>query len=297
MNHINKLIWLYCFISESYNSTLHWECQRTSNNNQPKFTDIEVLTIYLYCILEEKKTEVKEIHKHTKKYLLSWFPHLPNYPNFNKRLHRLTSVFPLLIEIVLGCCSAEDVEWDVSLGDAMPIVVAKSTRSSQARVAPELCNKGYCASKKMHYYGVKLHELAFRRPGKLPIPEYLDISPAATHDLTAMRPVLMELTDRNIFLDKAYCDQKMTNELREGELEIITPIKKKKGQKRLSAADNFFSTGVSRVRQPIESFFGWIQEKTNIQDASKVRSAKGLRIHVFGKLAATCISLIFPIFN
>ncbi|WP_299466601.1 transposase, partial [uncultured Microscilla sp.] len=252
MNHINKLIWLYCFISESYNSTLHWECQRTSNNYQPKFTDVEVLTVYLYGILEENKHEIKDIHRHTQKHLLSWFPLLPGYANFNRRLNRLTSVLPLLTSLVLDCYWSADVEWDVSLGDAMPIVLAKAPRSGQAKVAPEICNKGYCASKSMYYYGVKLHTLAFRRPGKLPVPEYMDISPAASNDLTAMKPVLMELTDRNIFLDKAYCHQKMAEELAEVDLNIFTPVKKKKGQQRLDAVDNLFSTAVSRVRQPIE---------------------------------------------
>lgn len=108
-----------------------------SNNYNPKYADVELLTIYLYGILEEKKTEIKNIRKHVKKHLLSWFPNLPNYPNFNQRLNRLTNVFPLLTEIVLGCCcSAEDVEWDVSLGDSMPVVLAKASRSGQAKVIP-----------------------------------------------------------------------------------------------------------------------------------------------------------------
>ena len=81
VNHIDKLIWLYYFTSESYNTILHWECQRFSNNYNPKFTAVEVLTIYFYGILEEKKTEIKSIHKHAQKHLLSWFPDLPNYPN------------------------------------------------------------------------------------------------------------------------------------------------------------------------------------------------------------------------
>ena len=43
---------------------------------------------------------------------------------------------------------------------------------------------------------------------------------------------------------------------------------------------------VSFVRQPIESFFNWLNEKTQIQKASKVRSSKGLLVHIFGRIAA-----------
>ena len=83
----------------------------------------------------------------------------------------------------------------------------------------------------MYYYGVKLHVLAFRRPDKLLIPEYLDISPAATNDLMALKPILETITDRNIFLDKSYYHQALAEELGAVELKIFTPIKKKKGQK------------------------------------------------------------------
>lgn len=47
------------------------------------------------------------------------------------------------------------------------------------------------------------------------------------------------------------------------------------------------------MRQPIESLFNWINEKTGIERASKVRSAKGLIVHVFGKLAAAVYMLVF----
>lgn len=74
-------------------------------------------------------------------------------------------------------------------------------------------------------------------------------------------------------------------------LELITPVKKKKGQKTLSAADKLYSEAIGRMRQPIESLFSWIDEKTGIQRASKVRSYRGLLVHVFGRLAAAMLIL------
>ncbi len=59
------------------------------------------------------------------------------------------------------------------------------------------------------------------------------------------------------------------------------------------AVDDLFLTAVSRVRQPIEALFNWLIEKTDIQRASKVRSTKGLLVHIFGKLSAAFIQLIF----
>jgi len=79
---------------------------------------------------------------------------------------------------------------------------------------------------------------------------------------------------------------------------MLTPIKEVKGmpenlKQRDNAYNDLFSTAVSRIRQPIESLFNWLIEKTDIQRASKVRSTNGLLVHVFGRIAAAFIFLIF----
>ena len=60
---------------------------------------------------------------------------------------------------------------------------------------------------------------------------------------------------------------------------LYTPIKETKGlsttMKQFDKAYNdLFSKAVSSVRQPIESFFNWLIQKTDIQNATKVRSLK-----------------------
>ncbi len=62
-------------------------------------------------------------------------------------------------------------------------------------------------------------------------------------------------------------------------------------RQRLKAADDSFSTAVSKVRQPVETIFNWLIEEVDIQKASKVRSTKGLMVHAFGRLAAAFITL------
>ena len=185
-----------------------------------------------------------------------------------------------------------------SLGDSMPIILAQKSRSYQAKVAAEFCNQGYCASKKLVYYGTKLHTLGFRRPGALPLPEYLQLTPASQHDLSAMRQIFPQLSNRQLFLDKAYCDQALTKELmQEAQVALYTPRKKKKGEQDVGADGRLISTAVSRVRQPVESFFNWIEQKTGVQNGAKVRSGQGLLVHVFAKLTAAMILLCLTIFN
>lgn len=289
----DTLIRLYLYICHHYQSHLHLLAQRLSNNDQPTFTDEEVLTIYLFGIVKKHRT-IRDIYDYTKDHLGDWFPQLPSYGGYVQRLNRLSEVFPRLIEQVLEDFAPEGVLEQVRLVDSMPVILARNSRSSTAKVAPELANKGYCASKKMYFYGVKVHLLALRRPGTLPLPDYIGLSPGADNDLSVLRRILPRLRDCELYGDKIYADAELVERLlREQNVRLYTPVKKQKGQKELALTERVYSEIVSGVRQPIESFFNWLEEKTGIEVAAKVRSYKGLMVHVFGRLAAAMFMLAF----
>ncbi len=42
------LIGLYLFVEQAYKQILYLSCQRFSNNDTPNFTDVELLTTYLF---------------------------------------------------------------------------------------------------------------------------------------------------------------------------------------------------------------------------------------------------------
>ena len=102
-----------------------------------------------------------------------------------------------------------------------------------------------------------------------------------------------------VYGDKIFHDQEGMDYLKkEYDIEVLPCNKRKKGQPYLHADQKVFNTLVSRVRQPIESFFNraadrWLEEKTGIQCVAKVRSTQGLLKHVFGALAAALFTLAF----
>ena len=306
MKNIDKLIIIYFHICRCYDTDLIAHCQRMSNNYQPHFTDQEVITIFLYCLIVEKRRQIKDIYDFADNYLRPWFPDMvESYEGFLIRLNNLHGVFPplcwLLIEAKLEVIHTEKLRLYqgliASVVDSMPIILAKGPRSFGAKVAPQQCNKGYCATKKLHYYGLKLHVMGFSVFDKLPLPEYIGISPASNNDLTVFKPFWESVHDRAIFADKIYAKKAFEQWLLENNnVQILTPVKKKKGQKTLEFMDKMYSRAVSQVRQPIEAFFNWIIEKVGIQNASKVRSEKGLLVHVFGRFAAAIMIMTFDIF-
>ena len=290
----DKLVRIYCFICDHFEE-LQFYCERFSNNNKPTFSDQEVMTIYLYTMHHEGHRKAKDIHRFATEYLKSWFPMLGSYQAFNNRLNRLGGAFTKLVEILLMDYRPEDCCLDQSLLDSMPIITCSGKRS--AKVATEITDKGYCSTKGMYYYGLKLHLLGFRRIGKLPHPEQILYTPASVNDVTVFKEAWSGIENRTFFGDKIY----FVNDLNEHMLkyqssEMLSPVKAVKGMEevikhRIKAADDLFSTAVSRIRQPVEAIFNWLIEKADIQKASKVRSIKGLMVHAFGRLAAAFITL------
>ena len=103
-----------------------------------------------------------------------------------------------------------------------------------------------------------------------------------------------EIFNGRVYADMAYCDRDHQQQLSlHQNVGLLTPRKKKKGQHSFAGSD-IVSSCVSAIGQPIESLFNWLQEKTKIQNASKVRSSSGLLVHIFGKItAALMFKLLF----
>lgn len=289
MDWQEQLISLYLLVCKEYETDLSKNIVRISNYIAMDFTDEEVITIYLHGVMNGYKT-VKAIHQYVERHLKDWFPHLPKYEGYNYRLTQISQVFESLTDRLMTGMPINTRDKVPLLTDSMPIIMAKQGRRFTACVAQEIAtNNGYCATKKLHYYGVKLHFMGQRNKGALPIPFKIGITDAGTADIKALDRILENMpSGLEIFADKAYQRHHKPIEMRNG-ITIYTPVKKEKGQCVWDAADKALSSALSSVRQPIESFFNWIHEKTNIQMASKVRSYEGLMVHVFGKIAAALI--------
>lgn len=292
-----RLTAIYLYICDLHVAELQFACERFSNNNKPEFTDQELITVYLFVMHSEQRFKVKQIHQFAKDYLSSWFPKLPSYVAFNTRLNRLSEAFRCLSINILETNLPADCSLSTNVLDSMPIITCSGKRLG--KVAKELTDKTYCATKGIWYYGLKLHVLGFQRPNKLPYPESIAITPASENDLNVFKQHWSDLTNRHFYGDKIYHDGAFFNDMeKRTNSKMLTPVKGIKGQTEQiklidKAADDLFSKAVSSIRQPIEAFFNWLNEKTNIQKASAVRSSNGLIVHVFGKIAAAFIGLIF----
>jgi hypothetical protein len=288
----NQVIQIYLLVCQIYDNQSSLKYQRRSNF-KPVFTDQEIITIYLFGQLNEKFNH-RQIHQFIRQYWLDWFPALPSYQAFNRRLNLLSDNFQTLFAHLLNGLNLKPKQFSADfLIDSMPVMLALGTRAKRARVAPEIAKTGFCATKQINFYGVRIHLIGKRQAGTLPTPARIWLREGNVHDLTAARELADELpAGINLFADKAYADANFRAELESRAIKLLTPLKKPRKEE-LSAPQKQFNKTVSSFRQPIESFFKWLIDKTDIQRASQVRSTDGLLIHCLGKLTFALFLLNF----
>jgi hypothetical protein len=288
----NQVIQIYLLVCQLYDSHSSLKYQRDSNF-KPVFTDEEIITIYLFGQLNEKFNH-RQIHQFIREYWSDWFPALPSYQAFNRRLNQLADNFQLLFAHLLQTVNRNRPVRSLDyLIDSLPVMLAVGTRAKRGRVASEIAKTGFCATKQINFHGVRLHSINHRQAGALPTPARLWLREGNVHDLAALREIADELPSGiNLFGDKAYADAQFKADLKTREIQLLTPVKKSK-KKPVTKWQKRFNKTVSNFRQPIESFFKWLIDKTDIQRASQVRSTDGLIIHCLGKLTFALFLLNF----
>ena len=287
----NLLIEIYLFVCQTYDTSSTTCYQRLSNNAKPRCTDQELVTIWFFAHLAGC-FEKKKMHRLMLKYWRAWFPHLPSYQTFVLRLNRLEPTFQTFGAVLSGALAAQHTPEFDHLVDSLPVMLAQHGHSYGARVGRELADIGFCAAKKTRFHGVRLHCIAQRRAGSLPLPAQVWLCAASHHDSKAFIQQQPELPSTELFGDLAYPTPQIILRLKAQQTRLIAPQKKPKGED-LTLDEQYYNRLVRRIRQPIESLFNWIQEKTQIQRASKVRSTDALMIHCWGKLAVAFFLLVF----
>lgn len=285
------LIWLYSTIDDMNSQTdLPLYTQRFSNNCIPYFTDAELFTCAIYTEMLGCHSK-KSGYDYIKRNYQSWFPLLPVYEVYSRKLNKFYEAMAYIYKVICKRYFLNDTNQAVI--DTAPITVCKQQHPANSKVGKPLVNKGYCASKKMYYTGVKLQVMAQLRDKALPFPFDFEIGPAAVHGLSIAKQSLSDYQNLELYGDKAYIDEPYQKELfYNNNINFITPIKKKKGGTELTLFQKCFNYLHSSKRQPIEILFGWINKKTNIENASLVRSTEGLIYHVNVKMVAALLFLI-----
>jgi hypothetical protein len=93
-------------------------------------------------------------------------------------------------------------------------------------VAKEISNKGFCSTKSIYYYSLKLHVLAFHRSDHLPFPESIVIISASENDLNVHKQNWCNILNHSFFGNKIYHDSELLKDMISfSNSQILTPAK------------------------------------------------------------------------
>ena len=177
-------------------------------------------------------------------------PEMLSKSQFNRRLHRLTDLVVYLFE-VLGQCWKSQREDDDFLVDSFPVACCENIRISRSRLYPleatEGAFRGYIASKRVFFYGLKIHLLTTsdRRPVEM------TITPGSHSDVRALDHFSFDLPEgATLYGDKAYNDYFVEDELEAGTGVRLLPIRKKNSKR---AVEQYVAFVQHYVRKAIET--------------------------------------------
>ena len=155
---IDQLTEIYVFIDDHLKQHPEKAQWRGSNNDEPAFSDTEVLTIGLsqsalgVQSLKETYQKIRDNHR-------AAFPHLPSYKQWLARLHTLNH---LVSDLLLASTALLSGQSKLYLIDSKPIPVCHPLRHGSLRLMRE-DGAHFGKTKKGWFFGFKLHALSFAK--------------------------------------------------------------------------------------------------------------------------------------
>jgi hypothetical protein len=209
-----KILAMYCLCTDVLKAIGH------ADNPQDKMSDAEVITTGLVAMMFLRG------NFETARALLSmppYIPHMLSRSRLNRRLHRLKHLFVTLFDL-LGYTWKQLNTESVYIIDSFPITACDNYRIPRAKLYQHEEYRGYIASKKRYFYGLKLH-LMVTKDGQ---PVECFLTPGSYSDVRALKTFQFDVPDGSrIYADKAYNDYGIEDVLVEAADIHLSPIRKK----------------------------------------------------------------------
>lgn len=196
---------------------------RHRDDCRAKMTDAEVMTTALVAMLyfsgnfEKSRVFMRD---------MGYIPNMLSKSRFNRRLHRVKPLF-LTVFALLGEYWKELNEQAIYSIDTFPVPVCDNYRIPRCRLYQGEGYRGYIASKKRYYYGLKLH-LMITEHGQ---PVEFFLTPAATADVEGLQWFQFEIpAGATVYADRGYNHYAVEEDL--AEIAIALQPMRKKNSKR-----------------------------------------------------------------
>ncbi len=216
----DKIIATFCLCDDMLKAMHHHE------DHQCQMNDAEIMTTALVASLcfrgnhESARAMLRQC---------GYISHMLSKSRFSRRLHRIKDLFIVLFDLFAHLWKILNKE-AIYVIDSVPIAVCDNIRIRRAKIYSKEEFRGYQASKKRYFYGLKIH-LMVTQDGQ---PVECFLTPGGFGDVDALKYYAYELPDGSIiYADKAYNDYEIEDLLKEVEHIQLLPIRKKNSKRAL----------------------------------------------------------------
>jgi hypothetical protein len=194
---------------------------------QCQMSDAEVMTVALVAALNHGGNFVKASAMLSEQ---GYMPVMLSKSRFSRRLHRIKPMF-LSLFAHLGEHFKAMNEESVYLIDTFPIAACDNYRIARSKRYRGEAYRGYQASKKRYFYGLKVHLLATPHSEPRPRGTRFFLTPGRVGDVEGLDFFDFDLPEQSqIIGDKAYNDYELEDVLLEADLHLL-PMRKQNSKR------------------------------------------------------------------
>jgi hypothetical protein len=216
----DKIIAIFCLCDDLLKAMHHQEDRQCQMNDAEIMPTAFIAALFLRGNHESARTLLKQY---------GYIPPMVSKSRFSRRVHRIKELFTVFFNLLAQTWKTLNTD-AIYVIDSLPIAVCDNIRIRRSKIYSTEDFRGYQASKKRYFYGLKIH-LMVTQDGQ---PVECFLTPGGFGDVDALKYYAYALPDGSIiYADKAYNDYEIEDLLKEIDHIMLLPIRKKNSKSAL----------------------------------------------------------------
>jgi Transposase DDE domain len=222
----DKIIATFCLCDDLLKTIHHQEDCQCQMNDAEIMTTALIASLFFRGNHESARAMLKQHN---------YIPHMVSKSRFSRRLHRIKEIFIVFFNLFAQTWKTLNTE-AIYVIDSIPIAVCDNIRIRRSKIYSHEDFRGYQASKKRYFYGLKIH-LMVTQDGQ---PVECFLTPGSFGEVDALKSYAYTLPNGAIiYADKAYNDYEIEDLLKEVAHIHLLPMRKKHSKRALSPSVSF----------------------------------------------------------
>jgi hypothetical protein len=221
-----KIVATFCLCDDLLKAMHHHEDRQCQMNDAEVMTTAFIAALFFRGNHESARAMLQQY---------GYIPHMVSKSRFSRRLHRIKDICLVFFTMLANIWKTLNKD-AIYVIDSLPIAVCDNIRIRRSKIYTKEDFRGYQASKKRYFYGLKIH-LMVTQDGQ---PVECFLTPGSFGDVDALKYYAYELPDGTIiYADKAYNDYVIEDLLQEVDHITLIPMRKKNSHRALSPSMTF----------------------------------------------------------